>query len=156
MVMDASSTPRILRTKTDEAVSDPDWAATNVAPTEPVGGAAIVQGVPGRNAAGNVGMRSIWVMVLARSAAGALLNRGATTSFSITPVEVFPRDGAQRGRGAGAAVAVVDQAPITACTVNRWYEIPIHGCPGFTVRLSDFVDLPATTADLEVWTSLGA
>lgn len=164
--MDANLIPRILRTKTDEAVDDPDWAGTNTAPTEPVGGASICFGVPSYRG-GQVGaLRSVWVMVVCRTAAGALLNRGSCT-FDMTPTECFSRDGETKGRGvaAVAAPAVVDQAPMVACIPNRWYEIPIHpvagggtnapGTRGVTVRLSTIANLPGTTADLEVWIAPG-
>lgn len=146
--MDANRTPRLLRTKTGTS-DDSDWPGLNDVPAD-----ADMKNLPPGPVAQPSGMRETWICVLARNASGVLLDRASCT-FTATPVEVFARNGAVRGRGGSAADAVVDMEPITGCALNRWYPVPSHGMTRFTVRLSAIAGAPGTTDNLEIWIAPG-
>lgn len=146
--MDATQAPQLTRTKSGTS-DDTDYAGQNDSIAS-IG----VRGFPGSRDLTVGGLRSCWVCVLARDTNGVLLDRG-TCSFTITPLEEFSRAGAVKGRGAGAAVAVVDQAPITGCALNRWYEIPLHACERLSFRISALASSPAGVTDFEIWTAPG-
>lgn len=140
---------RLLRTKTDEGTDDPDWAGLNDSPTEPVGGADILEPMPPHVGANGMPLSGVEVVVLGTDANRVPVDRGAGT-IGIQIVEVISRDDPAVGGTDGDAVLVVDSAVQAAVPLNRPTFFELNGATLWTVRLSTDAGF-AGIDRLQVW-----
>lgn len=142
---------RLLRTKTDEAVADPDWAGTNATPTEPVGGAAITVGFASLVEHHGPAVTGVEVIVLGVDASRVPVAKGANVC-DLSFVEVIVRTKPGNGGTAGDAVLVADcsSASTTAVPLNRKVYFDLNGGELFTIRITGNTGI-AGVDRLQVW-----
>jgi hypothetical protein len=135
---------KLLRTKTGDG-DDDDWVGTNTPPAdEDLKKVAVTFPAP----LGAV--TQICISIYCFDASGDVVY-DATTSMTVTGIEVIDRSHPRTGAGPDAVPGVQATAELANVPLQGMTFVPQNGAENWTLRITDITNPPATADTYQVW-----